>query len=260
MFGYRFRQALDGIRRLLRVTTLEEHEAVLGELRSLASRLDAISRLAESEAVARSEAGRRLVAGIEGRFRENEDRLVARITGLSMPDAEMIFPGLKGFLEMIRDSNLDRWKVLEYEGLLRSLRRQEYFRSIREGRLAVPRLDTRHPLAVSSNRHEVPSRQQERQLDLRPLQPQALSIPRRAAADAGPRPRLRGGRVVRSLIDDGHFAVGDSTAATIRCSISRASGPRSRCTCTPATSPSPSGSTTGRRASRSASRPSPPGR
>src|SRR5262249_20328718 len=46
---------------------------------------------------------------------------------------------------------LDRWKVQEYEGLLRYLRRCHYEAACRGGALEVPVVETEHPLAADSD-------------------------------------------------------------------------------------------------------------
>jgi 2-polyprenyl-3-methyl-5-hydroxy-6-metoxy-1,4-benzoquinol methylase len=244
MFRYRLRQARDGIRRLLRVTTLDEHESLRDALGSVGSRLDAIARLVQSEA----DAGRRfhaeierltrdlesrlgdlesglaakvidlesrlaakiidLESGLAAKVIDLESRLAAKVMGLSWPGAEEIAAGLKDFLATIRQAGVDRWSIREYQGLLRYLRRQDYLRAIQKGRLAVPRLETQHPLAVSSNDTLFPRGSKNDNSILGRFN-------RKLYQFLGDRPRLRvldlgcaGGGFVRSLIDDGHFAVG----------------------------------------------------
>lgn len=204
MLGYRLRQARDGIRRLLRTTTLDEHEAMLGELRSIAARVEAGVGLIQAEA----ESGRQFRAGIEGRLDELESRLGQKVAGLSWSDADVLAAGLKDFLETIREAGLDRWRIKEYEGLIRYFRRQDYFRAIQEGRLAVPRLESRHPLAIASNDTRFPRGSKNDNSILGRFN-------RKLYQFLGDQPRLRvldlgcaGGGFVRSLLDDGHFAVG----------------------------------------------------
>jgi 2-polyprenyl-3-methyl-5-hydroxy-6-metoxy-1,4-benzoquinol methylase len=212
MFRYRLRQARDGIRRLLRVNTLTEHEEVLGELRALSARVDAMARLAEAEAAVdlagRLERLERIGPAIEASLQGLETRLTEAVFAPLRSDVGEIAAGLKEYLETIKGTGLDRWRIREYEGLLRYFRRQEYFRAIRSGRLAVPRLETEHPLAVSSNDTKFPRGSKNDNSILGRFN-------RKLYQFLGDRPGLRvldlgcaGGGFVRSLIDDGHFAVG----------------------------------------------------
>jgi SAM-dependent methyltransferase len=103
---------------------------------------------------------------------------------------------------------LDTWKVQECVGLLRYLRKQHYLAAIDHGRLDVPALETSHPVAVESNDTRFP----------RGAKNDNSICPRfnhRLYELLGRRRGLRvldlgcaGGGFVRSLIDDGNFAVG----------------------------------------------------
>jgi SAM-dependent methyltransferase len=102
----------------------------------------------------------------------------------------------------------DEWKVLELETLLRFLRKKEYLAAIRTGELAVPELTTDHPLAADSVDTLHPrGAKQDNSICLR--------FNQRLYQLFGRKPDLRvldlgcaGGGLVRTLIDDGHFAVG----------------------------------------------------
>jgi len=103
---------------------------------------------------------------------------------------------------------IDEWKLLEYETLLRSLRKRDYLAAIRAGELDVPELHTEHPLAVDSNDTLYPrGAKNDNSICLR--------FNQRLYQLFGRRPGLKvldlgcaGGGLVRTLIDDGHFAVG----------------------------------------------------
>ena len=115
---------------------------------------------------------------------------------------------VRGIVDGIAVWDLNRWKVLELEGLLRHLRKQDYLAAIREGRLEVPVLETAHPVAVEShdarfpwgakNDNSICPRFNSRLYQL--LAPKK----RLAVLDLG----CAGGGLVRTLIDDGHLAVG----------------------------------------------------
>jgi SAM-dependent methyltransferase len=102
----------------------------------------------------------------------------------------------------------DEWKVLELETLLRFLRKKEYLAAIRAGELAVPELQTDHPLAADSvdtlhprgakQDNSICPRFNQRLYQLFGHKPQLKVL------DLG----CAGGGLVRTLIDDGHFAVG----------------------------------------------------
>jgi 2-polyprenyl-3-methyl-5-hydroxy-6-metoxy-1,4-benzoquinol methylase len=102
----------------------------------------------------------------------------------------------------------DEWKVQELETLLRYLRKKDYLAGIRSGELTVPELHTDHPLAVDSNDTLHPrGAKNDNSICLR--------FNQRLYQLFGRRPQLKvldlgcaGGGLVRTLIDDGHFAVG----------------------------------------------------
>ncbi|MBV9122203.1 MAG: methyltransferase domain-containing protein [Planctomycetes bacterium] len=104
--------------------------------------------------------------------------------------------------------SLDQWKVEELEGLLRYHRKRDYLAAISAGRLVVPVLHTAYPRADSSNDtlHPRGSRNDNSI---------CLRFNRKLYRLLGDRPNLKildlgcaGGGFVRSLLDDGHFAVG----------------------------------------------------
>jgi SAM-dependent methyltransferase len=103
---------------------------------------------------------------------------------------------------------LDAWRLQELEGLLRYQRRRDYLAAIQSGALEVPELETQHPVAVSS---------------IDTLYPRGckndnsicLRFNRKLNKWIGNNTRLKildlgcaGGGMVRSFLDDGHFAVG----------------------------------------------------
>ena len=108
----------------------------------------------------------------------------------------------------IAETGLDRWKVQELEGLLRYQRRRQYEDDLAAGRLTVPHLDTAHPGAPHTpdsihpwgavNDNSICLRFNVRLAQLFP------DRPRLSVLDLG----CAGGGFVRSLLDDGHFAVG----------------------------------------------------
>lgn len=110
--------------------------------------------------------------------------------------------------ERTRDAVTDEWKILELETLLRHLRRKDYLAAIRAGELDVPILQSDHPLAADSNDTLHPrGAKNDNSICLR--------FNQRLYQHFGHRPGLKvldlgcaGGGLVRTLIDDGHFAVG----------------------------------------------------
>jgi SAM-dependent methyltransferase len=105
-------------------------------------------------------------------------------------------------------AGFDRWKGQELETLLRFLRKKEYLAAIRAGDLAVPALHTAHPLAADSADTLHPrGARQDNSICLRFNQRLYQLFdrrPRLSVLDLG----CAGGGLVRTLIDDGHFAVG----------------------------------------------------
>lgn len=99
-------------------------------------------------------------------------------------------------------------KMLELETLLRFLRRKDYLAAITAGALDVPQLDTEHPIAADSNDTLHPrGAKQDNSICLRFNQRLYQLFNRRSGLkvlDLG----CAGGGLVRTLIDDGHFAVG----------------------------------------------------
>jgi len=102
----------------------------------------------------------------------------------------------------------DEWKVQELETLLRFLRKKEYLNAILTGELAVPVLQTRHPVAADSVDTIHPrGAKQDNSICLRfnqRLYQLFNHKPQLKLLDLG----CAGGGLVRTLIDDGHFAVG----------------------------------------------------
>ncbi len=102
----------------------------------------------------------------------------------------------------------DEWKVLELETLLRFLRKKEYLAAIKSGELDVPELQTEHLLAADSSDTLYPrGAKQDNSICLRFNQRLYQLFDRRPGLkilDLG----CAGGGLVRTLIDDGHFAVG----------------------------------------------------
>jgi SAM-dependent methyltransferase len=150
----------------------------------------------------------RILYEVEGRVSSTTTDEAERVSSVVRSQVKEVRSALSEHVGVIRGWNLDRWKIGEFEGLIRYLRRKDYFRAIQDGELHVPRLVTQHPVAVSSNDTKFP----------RGCKTDNSIAPRfnhqlyRLFSD---RPRLRvldlgcaGGGFVRSLIDDGHFAVG----------------------------------------------------
>jgi 2-polyprenyl-3-methyl-5-hydroxy-6-metoxy-1,4-benzoquinol methylase len=110
--------------------------------------------------------------------------------------------------EHVHDWNIDKWRINELEGLVRYFRRREYLAEIAAGKLVVPTLDTSHPVAFYSN-DTIHPRGCKNDNSIAPRFNRKLY---QLLAD---RPQIRvldigcaGGGLVRSLLDDGHFAVG----------------------------------------------------
>jgi SAM-dependent methyltransferase len=104
---------------------------------------------------------------------------------------------------------LDQWKLRELEGLLRSIRKNQHLESVQKGLYARLKLETQHPVALYSQDTKKPrgakndnSFQQSfnnKLFDFYPNDGKPLNI-----LDLG----CAGGGLVRSLLDDGHFAIG----------------------------------------------------
>jgi len=104
---------------------------------------------------------------------------------------------------------LDLWKLKELEGLLRSIRKNQHLKSVQKGLYAKLKLETQHPVALYSQDTKSPrgakndnSLQQSFNNQLAEFYPNngnPLNI-----LDLG----CAGGGLVRSLLDDGHFAIG----------------------------------------------------
>ena len=112
---------------------------------------------------------------------------------------------IQGHLDSLK---LDAWRLQEFEGLLRYTRRRDYLEAIRAGTLERPRLETQHPIAVSSNDTIYPRGcKNDNSICLRfnrKLNSWFDGSPRLKILDLG----CAGGGMVRSFLDEGHFAVG----------------------------------------------------
>jgi 2-polyprenyl-3-methyl-5-hydroxy-6-metoxy-1,4-benzoquinol methylase len=212
--------------------------------KSVSYRLDAILRLIESERAVALDRSRELSLQIELQLEKLpqlekqiglslqvlEQRLVQQVDQLleqrleqmaatlgkeldrhaqaQSSQAAEIHAAITNSDDMVRSWNLDLWKLKEYEGLLRYLRRRDYLEAIREGRLVVPRLETEHPVAIASNDTRFP-RGAKNDNSIAPrfnrkLREFLAGTPQLRVLDVG----CAGGGFVRTLIDDGHFAVG----------------------------------------------------
>ena len=117
--------------------------------------------MARLNAVCRSIAGSRgptpeiqqLLEGLERRLGQMVTSEVGRV--IQSQESELKAAVTDGFA-MLKSWNLDYWKLQELEGLLRYLRRRDYLRAMEEGRLAVPQLETDHPIAIASNDTKFP--------------------------------------------------------------------------------------------------------
>jgi SAM-dependent methyltransferase len=104
---------------------------------------------------------------------------------------------------------LDFWKLRELEGLLRSIRKKQHLESLMKGFYPKLRLESQHPVASYSQDTKKPrgakndnSLQQSfnnKLFEFYPNNGNPLNI-----LDLG----CAGGGLVRSLLDDGHFAIG----------------------------------------------------
>lgn len=173
--------------------------ATVGSLSRGVADLQAAVRLAADEtgAVRSDITNTRL--GLDGRLGEMHTELLALARV-----AEALADLQRGFTDL----GLDRWKVQELEGLVRYLRRRAYEDDVAVGRITVPCLETRHPIAIDSddtkhpwgavNDNSICPRFNARLYELLGDRPRARVL------DLG----CAGGGFVRSLLDDGHFAVG----------------------------------------------------
>jgi SAM-dependent methyltransferase/quinol monooxygenase YgiN len=108
----------------------------------------------------------------------------------------------------LTDLGMDRWKLQEFEGLLRHLRKSLYETAVAAGQLAVPVVETDHPVAVDTDDSRFPwGAKNDNSICLKFNTRLYQLFPARqriAVLDLG----CAGGGFVRSLIDDGHLAVG----------------------------------------------------
>lgn len=158
---------------------------------TLAERCDALHTHLEAKADALYAQGDRIASSLPeiGELRANHERLA-------------------GVLGQIDSWGLDKWRIQEYMGLIRYFRRKQYQLEISTGRLPVPILETAHPVAALSNDTLFP-RGAKNDNSICPR------FNRKLTALLAHKPRLRvldlgcaGGGLVRSLLDEGHFAVG----------------------------------------------------
>ena len=118
---------------------------------------------------------------------------------------EIMFGQLDSLSEIFSEHH--KHKIREYAGLLRGLHKQRYMEQIRSGALAVPKLFTEHPVALATNDTLHP-RGAKNDNSICPR------FNRKLYALTGNRPLkvldlgCAGGGLVRSLLEDGHLAVG----------------------------------------------------
>ncbi len=115
---------------------------------------------------------------------------------------------LGALLAEIQGWGIDRWRIQEYGGLIRYFRKKHHQQDVATGRVMAPRLETAHPVAALSNDTLFPrGAKNDNSISLR--------FNRKLYALLGHKLRLKildfgcaGGGFVRSLLDDGHLAVG----------------------------------------------------
>jgi 2-polyprenyl-3-methyl-5-hydroxy-6-metoxy-1,4-benzoquinol methylase len=211
----RFRQFKHGFTPVLKALPLLNPRRILRRFRAVYRGLDALGQLIEAESAAKLEGGRGTILDpakqrglLEQRLEQIVSTQLERFAQAQKSQTDDVHTAINNGLDTVKSWNLDRWKFQEYEGLLRYLRRQDYYRAIQEGRLAVPRLETDHPVAISSNDTKFP-RGSKNDNSI------ALRFNHKLYGFLGKGEHLRildlgcaGGGFVRSLIDDGHFAVG----------------------------------------------------
>jgi 2-polyprenyl-3-methyl-5-hydroxy-6-metoxy-1,4-benzoquinol methylase len=145
-----------------------------------------------------------LGARVDQAFGQNADQ-AERTRQLIFEQCQLVVDECK---KLPGELNLDKWRINEFEGLLRWMRRKDYLEAIATGRLEIPRLITDHPIAIASNDTIHPRGcKNDNSICLRFNQALYRAFPDRArlrVLDLG----CAGGGLVRSLIDDGHLAVG----------------------------------------------------
>ena len=184
------RQLKQTARRFLRALSLLNPRRIVRFFRSVSYRLDALRLLIESESATALERSRESALQLEKQIR---DRRAAGTDGYHPPRTTRS-GGVRGCrpscrpscrrscrssrrssadfredlgahlhsattktVDMVKLLIPDRWKFQEYEGLLRYLQAAGVLdRAIRDGRLAVPQLETDHPVAISSNDTKFP--------------------------------------------------------------------------------------------------------
>jgi 2-polyprenyl-3-methyl-5-hydroxy-6-metoxy-1,4-benzoquinol methylase len=235
MMPHRLLQLKQAALRIFRGASLLGPRRVARHFKSVSCRLDALLQLIESERATALKRSRELSHQLEklpqlekqieqieqiglqiGRFEQRLEqqlvdavaKILERLAVVQKSQAAEIHSATASSHEMIKSWNLDRWKLKEYEGLLRYLRRRDYLEAIRDGRLVVPRLETEHPVAIASNDTKFP-RGAKNDNSIAPRFNRKLceflsGTPQLRVLDVG----CAGGGFVRTLIDDGHFAVG----------------------------------------------------
>jgi SAM-dependent methyltransferase len=195
------------------LSALELHaqrlEQVRGDVRSVQelckSHLDSLAALGTLLQTHTGQVGQRVAELAEHASRAATD--LAQITPALTAHGQQI-SRLATMLGQAGVLALDTWKVQECQGLLRYLRKQHYLAAIEQGHLDVPALATSHPVAVESNDTRFP-RGAKNDNSICPRFNHKLYelLGRRRdllVLDLG----CAGGGFVRSLIDDGNFAVG----------------------------------------------------
>ncbi len=201
-------------RQFLRAISVLNPRRVVRHFRSVSRRLDEIICLINVESASRAAEGLRAANERERRFGELEDRIrdlatqLEASTGALRAAVVALQSEVKRGSGLVESLGLDRWKLQEYEAILRYIRRKDYDRAIDEARLVVPTLETDHPVAISSNDTRFP-RGSKNDNSVAPRFNRKLyqmfeGVKPIRVLDIG----CAGGGFVRSLLDDGHFAVG----------------------------------------------------
>ena len=201
-------------RRFFRALSLMNPRRVVRHFRSVSHRLNELALLINPKSAQRVEDGISFVEVCMQRLGRLEDAIrdmaskVDHIADVQGSAIEAIRGDVAHAKRQFDSLNLDRWKLQEFEGILRHLRRQEQLRAVELGSIVVPHLETEHPIAVSSNDTKFP-RGSKNDNSIAPRFNRKLyelfnGKQNLRVLDIG----CAGGGFVRSLIDDGHFAVG----------------------------------------------------
>jgi SAM-dependent methyltransferase len=188
----------------VRATTrlLEEQNVAVKEM---VQRLGVIS--------AKTAASEDQVAQLTGRLSDQFSQVAGRLSEMAqhMDQLGQIDARLGDLLGRVPDVaswQIDRFKVREYEGLLRYLRKKDYLNAISDHSLEVPALETAHPVAVDTDDTLFPWGAKNDNSIYLPFNQKLYRFldrdDRLKVLDLG----CAGGGFVRSLIDDGHLAVG----------------------------------------------------